>query len=263
VQRVGPEVGVAAREVDRVAVQRSVVVPSGERGEGAGVQPAGDEHTQRHVGDELVAHDVVQQSPDGSCRRGQVVLVRRALQRPVPAVVQPVAVDAHRPARHDLPEAQVHRVAGASGADDEHVGEAVRVDLRGEPRVRQHRLGLGAEQQAVGQLRVEQRLHAQVVAGQQQRLLPVVPHGEGEHALQVLDDPFTPLQVAAQQHLRVGTGAELVALGDQVRAEPCVVVDLAAEHDHGRGVVPVRHHRLGASARVEHGEPAVAQQAVR
>ena len=74
-------------------------VPRGQRGQRAGVQPAGQQRAQRHVGDQLPLDDVLQQLADVRDRGRQVVGVLGGLQ-------PPVALLARRPSRrdpHDVP----------------------------------------------------------------------------------------------------------------------------------------------------------------
>ena len=55
----------------------------GQRGDRAGVQAAGQQRAQRHVGDHLAGHDVVEQLADALDGGGQVVRVLGGLQLPV------------------------------------------------------------------------------------------------------------------------------------------------------------------------------------
>ena len=137
----------------------------GQRGQRAGVQAAGQQRAQRHVGDELAFDDVVEQLayvPDGG---GHVVGVLLRGQAPVGAVGDAVAGDAHGVAGLDLVHAAEDRVAGRLG-DGQQLGQPVVVDPGGEQRVGQDRLGLGAEQHTVRGGRVVERLDPHPVAGQ-------------------------------------------------------------------------------------------------
>jgi hypothetical protein len=64
---VGDEVLVLADEVDGEAAHLLAVLgelAGGDRGHGGGVEAAGEQGAARHVGDELAAHDVVEQLAD-------------------------------------------------------------------------------------------------------------------------------------------------------------------------------------------------------
>ena len=69
---------------------------------------------------------------------------------------------------------------------------------------------LGAEPQGAVAMRVEQRLLAQPVAGDQQPAAPAVPEREGEHAAQPVDAVVAEVLVEVDDHLGVAAGAEPV-----------------------------------------------------
>jgi hypothetical protein len=115
---------------------------------------------------------------------------------------------------------------------------------------------LGPEEHPARPRGVVERFDAKPVAGQEQCLRGVVPHGEREHAVQVGDALGAPLQVDVEQHLGVGPGAEAVAVGDQLGAQLGEVVDLSAETEHDLAAPPGAHG-LGSALDVDHREPGV------
>ena len=127
----------------------------------------------------------------------------------------------------------------------------------------EQRLDLGGEQQQVPGASVIQRLDAQPVSRQQQPLALRIPQAEGEHPVQLaqqLGGVAAGLLVAMDEHLRVGVGAEAVALRQQWLAQAEVVVQLAVVREPDRAVLVAE--RLPALFReVDDGEPAVRQRA--
>src|SRR5207247_1626349 len=83
-----------------------------------------------------------------------------------------------------------------------------------------------------------------------------VPDGEGEHPAQALGERVAPLLVPVDQDFGVAAGAEDVAPGDQLLAQPEVVVDLAVEGD-GDGAVLVLHRLRAGLREVDDREPPV------
>ncbi|MNL67403.1 hypothetical protein D3C87_1919840 [compost metagenome] len=74
----------------------------------------------------------------------------------------------------------------------------------------QQRFGLRAEHQRVIHLAVEQRLHAETVAGQKHLLPQAVPDGKREDAVQLLRAVRSPFDVGMQQHLCIAVGEEMM-----------------------------------------------------
>ena len=69
-------------------------------------------------------------------------------------------------------------------AVSEEVLDSLRARRPAQQRVGEQALELGGEdQRAVGELRVEERLHAEPVAGEEQRIVRGVVERQGEHAV--------------------------------------------------------------------------------
>ena len=76
-------------------------------------------------------------------------------------------------------------------------------------------------------------------------LLPLVPDGEGEHAVEALQAAFAPLLPGVDDHLRVAAGAEGVSACQQLALDLHEVEDLAVE-GHDDSVVLVVERLLAA-----------------
>ena len=76
-----------------------------------------------------------------------------------------------------------------------------------------------------------QRLHAEAVAREEQRLAVAIPQREREHAAEALHARFAPRLPRVDDDLGVAAGAEHVAERCQLRDQRLVVVDLAVVDD--------------------------------
>jgi hypothetical protein len=231
--------------------------PLGRRRAGEGhhqrrVDAAGQEGAERHVGRQVLAHDALEQ-------RLQFVdhLVRRPGRRARPAgardgdgVPVPTRLGAgvrrlqrQRAAGRELAHSGVDRPRPRHVVEAKEVGHRARVEAEIDAREAAHRTHLGAEHHTARHVRVVQRLDPEPVAHQVQRVLLLVPEGEGEHAGEARQGGVqAPCVDGCQQHLgvRVPAPAPLAERRAQLRR----VVDLAVVDD---AVPPAgRHHRLRA-----------------
>jgi hypothetical protein len=119
------------------------------------------------------------------------------------------------------------------------------VDRRALPEQRPQSLELRGERHTAIPRRPEQRLDAELVAGQGEFALALVEQGEGEHAAQAAQARLAPAAPRLQQHLGVGAGPEADPGAAQLGPQLAIVVDLAVEHQHQ----PVLHERLVSGGR--------------
>ena len=105
--------------------------------------------------------------------------------------------------------------------------------------------------------RVMQRLLAQPVSRQQQRLAPLVVQSDGKHATQLGDAIRAHLFVEMDDHFRIRVGVKLVAAAFQLRAQLEKVVDLAVEYATDAAVFVV--DGLPAAGEIDDAQPAHAQ----
>ena len=221
-------------------------------GHSARVDAAAEKAAERHVADEPQRHGLVEPAHDVAAPGRLVALLR-------PRGQLPVALDAH------LAATCGERVAGRQLvhiADDrvrignEVVGEIARQTLRIEGatdvRVSQHRAQLGAEHEPAVRFRVVRRLFAHAVAGEKQQLAAAVPHGEAEHAVEMIETMLAVLLPGVNDHLRIGRGGEAVPGTLEVRTQRAVAVDLAVENDGHRAVLVA--DRLVAGDEIDHAQ---------
>ncbi len=129
---------------------------------------------------------------------------------------------------------------------------------RGQRGVRGERFQLRAEdQRAVGEPGVVERLHAEAVAREEERLAVAVPESEGEHAAEAFHAALAPCLPRVDDHLGVALRPENVSerheLGDQLLE----VVDLAVEDDDDGAVLVVE--RLLAGREIDDRESPMAE----
>jgi len=131
------------------------------------------------------------------------------------------------------------------------------VELGRDQAAREHRLGLGPEGQHPAADRIQQRLHPERVADQEQRPARPVEQREREDSVEPGREPDPLVLVEMGQDLGVAVGGQPVAAGQDGLAQLRVVVDLAVVHDD-HGAVLVRH-RLGPARHVLDRQPAVGE----
>ena len=123
----------------------------------------------------------------------------------------------------------------------------------------QQRRQRGGKDQPLAVVKIEQRLLAEAIAGQQQAALLGVPERKGEHAVELADAVVAPLAIGPQDRLGVGVGGEPVPKRLQPRAQRGKIVDLTVEDDHQLAVG--RGHRLVTAVQIDDREPTVAEHA--
>ena len=122
----------------------------------------------------------------------------------------------------------------------------------------EQRFQFGAEDQhAVVEHRVVERLHAQAVACQEQRLAVAIRYREREHPAKALHARFAPSLPRVNDHFGIAAGAEHMAQRLQFGNQFLVVVDLAVVDDRDAAVFVVQ--RLLAGRQIDDRQPPVAE----
>ena len=222
----------------------------------AGVEPAGQEHAQRHVRDQPVTHRAFQQFAQPLRPPVAVALRRVVRSREVVVTVDPdpAVPDPHGVARQQLAHAAIDRPLSGQVLQPVQLDQRRVVRIVGHGRVAQQDRQLRSEDQAVADVPVEERLDAQAVPGQETLSAPPVVEEEREHPVEPVHHLGAVLFPQVDQDLGVGAGAEPVALVDELPGQFAIVVDLSVE-DHADGAVLVGL-RLRSARDVDHGEPA-------
>ena len=222
-----------------------------ERREEPRVDAAGEQHADRHVGDEVRAHRVAQARAAFLDELGLVLAVARR-QRPRPR--ESLELDAavgprERVARRQLADVDEDRARRRHAVERQERFERVEVDIP----VREG-VELRRERQLAADGAVVQRLDPEAVAREHEPPGARVPDGDREHAAQPLPQARPPFLVAVREHLGVAMRAEPVTGAFELVLELAVVVDLAVLDDDD-GAVLVRD-RLVAAGQVDDREPA-------
>ena len=242
---------------DREAVHVVVENVLGDRDERHRVDPAAHAERERNVGTEAQLDRPDQALPRARDR----LLVRHAVGvRPGALPVAATALLAGGPALEpaagrQLLEALEERLAGLVErlvAVDEIAAQVGVVHPQRLAEQRCDELDLGAEVEVVTVAVDVQRLLAEAVAAQPQRLRPLVVAGEAPHAFAPVERVPAAAVERRGQHLGVGLGAELGACVAEVVADLEVVVELAVEGEPRRA----RAERLvGARIEVDDAQP--------
>ena len=207
---VAPRIALGAGEADR---ERGGCrpLPARQAGDDARVDAAREEDADRHVGDEAAIDRVRERVLDA--RLPSAPRPRGVLQAERPPAREPLAALRHleevprRQRLHVAVDAQLLR----HEAEVEIGVDGVPVDGR---RVREgggERLGLRGEGDRAPQARDPEGLHAEPVAREDEAARALVPEGEGEHAVQALEEARAPLLEAVHQDLGVRGAREDVA----------------------------------------------------
>ena len=192
------------------------------RDDDARVDPAREERAERHVGDEALADGV--RTPSRTAVE-PLVLVERS---------PPAAARAASSARSvtsavlDDEQADPGGGAGCPRAPSRRPGRSRVRGTRRAARGSTRRPTPGNVSSAFssdakatepsGELRPEERLLAEAVAGEQEPLAARVPEREREHAVEVLDEAVAVLLVEVRERRRVAGARERVAAGARARA---------------------------------------------
>ena len=225
--------------------------PAGDHG--GGVEAAAQERRDRHV-----AHQV---GPDGLVEpvhdlRFQLARSGGPLSREIPVLPGREAagvIPLGRVARLELANC-AERCRGRRDVPELEIRvERVPVELSMRQADNVECLQLRREPDSPGSGRDVERLDAEPVAGEEQRLLGRVPDGEREHAAQPLHALRPVLFVEMQDDLGVALSGEHVSLRDQPTPELAVVVDLAVEDDDLRVVFV--EDRLSSARQIDDAEP--------
>ena len=250
--RVGQLVEAPLLEADRKRAQRLRRLLGGERGQHGRVDPAREQHADRHVGDEVGAHGVAHAGAQ-LLDELRLVLVahlgRRNRGRPrVPDEGAPSVLPGEDVPGLELPHVAEDRQRRRDGVEGEEGLERVEVDLSARQRAQ-----LGGERELVAGLAVVERLDPVAVAREDEAVSLGVPEGDREHAAQPVREALPVLLVEMDEHLGVAARREAVPGALELVPQLAVVVDLAVLDDRDPAVL-VRD-RLVARREVDDREP--------
>ena len=262
-----PFAQLALFERERESVDRLIRCLLRQVGDGGGIDPAGEEHAQRHIAGQMQAHRFEKLGAkrlfaDGRLVRGALLDApesarTRRLSSPVKHAQFPRPD--HLDPADDCPR-----------ADDEAVPHDRRQRMRIQPRRceqpgRENGAHFGGQQQRPFAPRVGiggdvQRLDTQRVARHRERARARVPQREGEHAAELFHRVDAVSREEPKHDGRIAGRVELLAGRGELLPQRHVVVNLAVEDDDLPG--DRIGHRLGCGGgEVEDGEPPVREHA--
>ncbi len=254
---VGPLVEVVLLEAHRVRLRLEA-----ERGhlrhDDGGVEPAAQEHPQRHLA--LQAPFDRPADPLAHLRAharhvGALLAHERRGRRPVAVTLDVSVTPAHPVARRDLLHPRPRRALGRHVLQHQVLGHGLGVQVGRGGQERQHGVEGRAEGDRVARGRRVERLLAEAVAREEDLALVQVHDGEREHPAQALHHGRAVRRVERGEDLGVAGGPHRVSAPHEVRAQLVMVVDLAVE---GHDVAAVgRDHRLRSVRAVDDRQPCV------
>ncbi len=229
------------------------------RDDGARVDAAGERHAERDVGEQLAFDGL---GEVGANALHPLAAAARVVGRPVDARERVLARRVVVGDLEDVPGGEPADAAEqrARPGDVAHVHRQMQarlVELGADDAAREDRFGFRAERDLLAAHRVDDGLHADGVADDEERAPAPVEEREGEDAVELRREPDPFLFVEVGEDLGVARGVERVPVAEQVLAQLRVVVDQPVEDDDDVAVLV--GHRLPAAGRVEDREAPVAE----
>ena len=228
--------------------------------DGARIEPAAQEDTQRNFAHEANPHGLFEE---------RIELLSCVLSGLAPERLPPRISNANRGDRHlsavvdqpvgsrQLPDVSEHRprFGHCSVPEIGHDGLGLRFGQRGIGG--QDGFYFRAEEKLVASLRIKERLLSKAIAREQQPLRLLVPERETEHSAQITKTFDAFFFEHVRDHFGVGVRAKDVTSSGQLGAQLEIVVDFAVEHDLHRSIFV--GYRLPAAGDVDDAEPPHAQ----
>ncbi len=230
--------------------------------DGAGVDPAAEEHSNRHIAHQPRPDGVFQTGPafrnpfviGAACKLGRTRRIPKLLD-----LESGIASATHREsmARHQLANAGKHRLLAAVVAERQILGEKLFIEVRRDLRMLQQGLDFRSEGEQPPVPEVVERLDAQPVARAEEALVRLVPDREGKHSAEPANAFIAILFVGMQNRLGIATAVVAVSGALQLRPQVGMVEDLAVVGDPQRAVLV--GHRLGAGSEVDDAQATVSE----
>ncbi len=237
--RIGGFVITARRHADGIGGNVRLV-PFGVSGNQAGIQPAGQEQSERHIGNQPFGDRAFQRLPDCGDRFliGWNIITCDRIPARMPVAflrVQIIEPLFRIPAQH---------MAGCQPADTEpaglnprHIFKMQEVMQTGnvranriQRRMLEQRLDLRGKDQLPLPLGVVERLFAEPVTDQRNAAILAIPESKGEHTVEAVERGIeAPMTDGLKQHLGIGSIGEVYALGLQLPGDILVIINLAVE----------------------------------
>src|SRR5262245_57648564 len=250
-------------EADREGADPIAALGSGERRQSRRVDPAGEPHADRDIGDQACPDRVPQ--PAAELRRERLLRLRPHLFRGdggragVAAQLHLAVLGDERVAGGQLARLIEDRQRGGYRVEGEEGLKRGGVDLPGEAGLADQRLELGGKGELATGDAVVEGLDAEPVAREDQAAVASVPDRDREHPAQRVHEAGAPVLIEVDEDLGAAVGGGCVSPPAELLPELAVVVDLAVL-DHLDAAVLVAD-RLIASREVDDREAAHRQAA--
>ncbi len=248
-------------ESEGKSAQRRVGVVADQGGDDGRIEAAAEIGGHGHIGAQLQPHRVDQQVAQlvGAGGGRALVFDRGWGKAPIPiaARLRAASVDRHHMAGRQRLDALEYGVWRQGCPVGEDFAQRFRIQTARHFGQGEQGLDLGGKGQTARHASVKQRPDAGAVAGQQQALTRHVPQGEGELAVELIDQRVAVVFIQVHQHFGIGLRGEAMAAALQLGAQFDVIENLAVE-DHPYRAVFVAH-RLVAAGQVDDAQAGVGQ----
>ena len=221
------------------------------------VDAAALEDSDRHVADQLVADDLVEQRQERIDRFIQPAKAVRAARLPETPRRLGAVLPGRQRARFDLADVPHRRRVRSDIAHGKETMQALGIERARMGGIGENALDLAGKAHGVADTRKEQRLGSDRIPRKHQPLADAIPEPDRKNAFEAGEEIVAPGEITGRQQLGVAMGAEHRSeIARELGAELRLVVDLAVIGD---GDPPARvAHRLAARVgQVANGEPAV------
>src|SRR5439155_9136417 len=160
--------------------------------------------------------------------------------------------------RGQLPDAAIDRARIGHITERKELLDGFRIEAAIDLVAEQERFELGGEEQpAIGQKAVIERLLAEAVAGEEQRLAPGIPQSKGKLSIEPIETRRPPFLPGVDDHLGIAARSEHMAEDHEFGHQRLEIVDLAIVDNADR---PIRvEERLIAGHEIDNRQAEVAE----
>ena len=229
---------------------------AGERRDDAGIQPAGQKGTDRHIGLQLPVNGIADQRAHRLHRRLQWIRMHTVLHLCIGPAVQAMQIHISAGPRLQLTDALQHTAAADPSRSQQHqLQDAISRQPWSDKRMCQQRLDLAAKENGILAHRVKKRFDAHRVTGDEQLLAIRIPDGKRKDAIEFFHTGVLPFQIRLQDDLRIAVRRQLPSPRKQLGTQFLCIVQLSVVDDAAGSP----HHRLTAAFQIDDAQTGMDQ----
>ncbi len=251
-----------AAKAYRIGLHRLAGVAAHERHHAARIDATAQKRADRHVAHHLVTHGALELCAQPLVPAlGGLRGVDFGIEPPVAAFLAASVRGDERGARRKFADTGKQGLRLGHIAQRQVLRQGIAIDLGGDARNLQQRLGLGGERELPRRHTIVERLDSQRIAGHDEPAAHAVPQCEPEHPVEALEKAIAHLFVQMHDDFGVAVGGEAVAGALELRSQLAEVVDLpVADYDERAVLV---EDGLMAAAHIDDRQAAHAEQDLR